>query len=1345
MSRLRLSVVCCLLGLVPAALLGQSVAFVDAQGQPASEYLEVTRAYVRVVDPGANQSSAIAESVTVELTTAVWSDQEFLTLQETGPGSGVFEGSIRLLVSGPNLQGNGYLETGIANGPPIHYDTITASYTDSGGTPRSATASTVGYHVWFLDAEGNVVTSYVPGSRAYVRIEEHTYNYPNTINHLYTELTSSNGDREVIDLVETGLDTSVFEGSLPLELAAATLDDGRLQAAGGGQISADRYGAWFPAPVYAQTDAASIQIVNAAGQPVDEILENDLVHVRVNSPGDNVNPGAVDTLSVLIQSQYAGDQETVTLTETGPNTGFFVGSVPIHYRDPAAFDDGFLGTGGSRTFQPEEITASYGTYSDTAHTVLSRTTFMGLRDQPVTSYSLRSLVRLKIENLVENNPGQIDTLYVTMSSPLNNDVEPIALVETEANSGVFYGSLPSLETAGSSFDGVLSIGAGQTATVQYYGFFGMDQAQVPFTSNYVPVVQNESRETIQDVPVSLFPLANDSDPEGEPLSLTALSSPAKGSVSVIPYDYVTYTPSPGTFGTDTFTYVVEDAQGGEALGTVTVYVDGVPVANDDFASVDEDASVEIPVLANDLDPENYVLPVVITTPPEHGTAQVTQDWTVIYTPAANYNGTDTFMYKIYDNQALAAYATVTVAVNPVNDPPVASGDYWGVSEDEPGILPVLFNDTDLDGDALTIVSVIQPGQGEIQINPDQTLTYTPPLNFTGETTFTYTISDNNGGTASSTEYIYVNPVNDPPVANADAATVPEDGMVNVAVLANDTDVENNVLTVASVTQGSHGSVVINPDKTVKYTPAANYGGSDSFTYTVSDGNGGSATGTVTITVTSVNDAPVANADSATVAEDGSVDISVLANDTDADGDTLSVSSVTQGAHGTVVINPDKTVKYTPAESYNGSDSFTYTASDGNGGSATGTVTITVTPVNDAPVASADSATVAEDGTVNVTVLGNDTDLDGDTLSVASVTQGAHGAVVINPDKTVRYTPAANYNGSDSFTYTISDGNGGTSSAAVAFNVTAVNDAPVSVNDTATVVAGSAVTVSVLANDSDIDGPGLSVTSVAQGAHGAVTINAGQTVSYTAAPYVGTDIFTYTISDGAGGTATATVNVTITAPSRITAGLQARYDFNEGSGTTVSDTSGVGTPLNLTIASPSSVSWVSGGLSVNTATSIGSGGAASKIISAAQASNAITVEAWIQPSSLTLTGPSRILTLAKNSTQRNLVFGQSSNQYQTQLKTSTGTPSLSTPASSLTLNLTHVVYTRASSGAAVYYINGVQVATQSTTGTFATWGTDHKLNLSDSSWRGTYYLMAVYGRALSSTEVQQNYLAGANGN
>jgi hypothetical protein len=189
---------------------------------------------------------------------------------------------------------------------------------------------------------------------------------------------------------------------------------------------------------------------------------------------------------------------------------------------------------------------------------------------------------------------------------------------------------------------------------------------------------------------------------------------------------------------------------------------------------------------------------------------------------------------------------------------------------------------------------------------------------------------------------------------------------------------------------------------------------------------------------------------------------------------------------------------------------------------------------------------------------------------------------------------------------------------------------------------------------------------------------------------------------------------------------------------------VGTPLNLTIGSPSSVTWISGGLRVNTATAISSSGFASKIISAAQAGNEITVEAWVSPSSLTLRGPARFATIMKNGSQRNLVFGQSGSRYETQIKTSTATASLQSPASSLTQALTHVVYTRSSSGAAVWYINGVQVSTQTTTGNLSTWGTDQKLTLGD-NWQGSYFLLAVYGRALTGAEVQQNYLAGVNGN
>src|SRR6185295_10087661 len=221
--------------------------------------------------------------------------------------------------------------------------------------------------------------------------------------------------------------------------------------------------------------------------------------------------------------------------------------------------------------------------------------------------------------------------------------------------------------------------------------------------------------------------------------------------------------------------------------------------------------------------------------------------------------------------------------------------------------------------------------------------------------------------------------------------------------------------------------------------AANYNGADSFTYTIGDGNGGSATATVSISVAAVNDSPNAGNDSGALAEDGSVSVSVLGNDGDIDGDTLAVTAVTQGAHGSVSFTAGA-VTYTPAANYNGGDSFTYTIGDGHGGSATATVSITVSSVNDVPVAANDSATTDEDAGVTVPVLGNDTDLDGETLAVTAVTQGANGSVSFTAGS-VTYTPVANFNGADSFTYTIGDGNGGSATATVSISVAAVNDSP----------------------------------------------------------------------------------------------------------------------------------------------------------------------------------------------------------------------------------------------------------------------------------------------------------------
>ena len=273
---------------------------------------------------------------------------------------------------------------------------------------------------------------------------------------------------------------------------------------------------------------------------------------------------------------------------------------------------------------------------------------------------------------------------------------------------------------------------------------------------------------------------------------------------------------------------------------------------------------------------------------------------------------------------------------------------------------------------------------------------------------------------------------------------------------------------------------------VTYTPAANYNGPDSFTYTIGDGNGGSATATVKVTVTGVNDGPVAVDDAATTAEDTAVSVAVLTNDTDLDGDTLAVSSVSTPAHGTAVI-AGTGVTYTPAVNYNGPDSFTYTVGDGNGGSATATVSVTVTGVNDGPVAVDDAATTAEDTAVSVTVLTNDSDLDGDTLVVSACQHAGarHGGR--RPGPRSLYTPAANYNGPDSFTYTVGDGNGGSATATVTVTVTGVNDGPVAVDDAATTAEDTAVSVTVLTNDSDLDGDTLSIASVTTPAHGTAVV------------------------------------------------------------------------------------------------------------------------------------------------------------------------------------------------------------------------------------------------------------------
>jgi large repetitive protein len=471
---------------------------------------------------------------------------------------------------------------------------------------------------------------------------------------------------------------------------------------------------------------------------------------------------------------------------------------------------------------------------------------------------------------------------------------------------------------------------------------------------------------------------------------------------------------------------------------------------------------------------------------------------------------------------------VTITVNSVNDAPVAAGDVYATDEDTSLVVPaagVLTNDADLDSDSLSAVLVSGPSHGTLTLNADGSFTYTPDANYHGSDSFAYCASDGQGESNLATVTITVNSVNDAPTAAGASATTAEDAAISAAL--SGADVDGDTLTYSIVSGPAHGTVQLNSATgAYTYTPNANFNGSDSFTFQVSDGTLSSSVATVTITVNPVNDVPVAGNDSYVVNEDGTLSINgpgVLANDSDVDGDALSAVLVNGPAHGALTLNADGSFTYTPQGNYNGPDSFTYKASDGSLQSGTATVTITVNAVNDAPVAAGDSYALDEDTTLTVNasgVLSNDSDVDGDPLSAILVTGPSHGSLALNADGSFTYTPTANYNGPDSFTYKASDGSLQSAVVTVAITVRPVQDPPIA-NAGPDQTVNEAQVVTFIGTGSDPDGDTLTYSWNFGDGGTANSANATHT-------YLDNGVYTatLTVDDGHGHIATDTLIVTV---------------------------------------------------------------------------------------------------------------------------------------------------------------------------------------------------------------------------
>jgi VCBS repeat-containing protein len=622
-------------------------------------------------------------------------------------------------------------------------------------------------------------------------------------------------------------------------------------------------------------------------------------------------------------------------------------------------------------------------------------------------------------------------------------------------------------------------------------------------------------------------------------------------------------------------------------------------------------------------------------------------------------------FVVTDGAASTSVAVARdLAVSPVNDGPVADDDAYTVAADAMLTVAagtgVLANDSDLDGDNLTVDQVAASAGNvgttytttegaQLTVNANGSLTYDPNGQFDALTagqsdtdTVTYRTTDG-GLNDTATATFTITGVNDAPVAVDDTYSVGQNAVLTVpaatGVLDNDTDGDGDTLTVdqvagsganvgATFTTTGSAHATINADGSLTYDPNGQFDilnagqtGTDTVTYRAADGSGGTDTATITITIIGATDAPVAGDDAYSVGQSTVLTVpaatGVLDNDSDADGETLTVDQVAgSGANvgaayttvegAIVTINADGSLTYDPNGQFDAlgagqsdTDTVTYRATDG-GLNDTATITFTINGANDAPVAVDDAYSVGQNTVLTVNaatgVLDNDTDGDGDTLTVDQVagsganvgtafttTSGAH--TTINANGSLTYDPNGQFDDlgageseTDTVTYRVADGHGGTDTATITFTINGANDAPVAVDDAYSTNEDTTLTVNaatgVLNNDTDADGDALAVDQVAgSGANlgtayttaggATVTVNANGSLMYDpngqfndlGAGQQTTDTVTYRATDG-GLNDTATITFTVTGVNDAPVAGDDAYSTDEDTVLTVNAAAGV---------------------------------------------------------------------------------------------------------------------------------------------------------------------------------------------
>ncbi len=822
--------------------------------------------------------------------------------------------------------------------------------------------------------------------------------------------------------------------------------------------------------VYSVTDTG-----DGSAEPIT--VESILIEINVNPMNDLP---VIDGKSLNIDEHEQVDVDLRTLVfdlETDVNdllfeiTDVINGSVELfadgytarftpdsHFNGNAGFDYQVTDTGdgaaGPETVGPESIEISVNPIND-----------------PPTASSIELII--DEDQSVDIN---LDTLTADIETP---DQDLIIAIANPINGAVFFqdGSHIAHFVPKSNFSGsarfiysVTDTGDGNQPAIS----IGPYQVSITIEPvNDTSITTGTTLNTNENIPieVDLFPLVNDVETPDEYLGFS-LDNAVNGVSEFLENSHtVRFTPNADFNGLGSFTYSVTDTGDGLSLpittapatiNVVVAAINNAPNATTTTIVAIEDnyTTVDLRTLVDDLEtPDNDLIFTV--TNATNGVVALNDKYFAQFTPTSNYNGSGSFHFLVTDtgegtsDPITVGPVTIDVTINPVNDSPQATGDSAIIQEDTQITFDLRLLVEDLETSKQDLFfTVLNSVNGTTVLENEHIARFSPIENFTGQAGFDYTVTDTGDGDSAPITVgplnisITINIVNDAPVAISDTVTTDEDTPVDIDVLANDFDIDGSVVNLAFASQGEHGSVGINTaNQTLKYSPAANFYGTDSFFYNILDDKDAAGTGKVLVIVNPVNDAPVAIADQDSTLENQAVTINVSENDIDIDGTVVlsTIEFIDLPDHGVANSNENGEILYTPDHGFFGADSLTYTIKDNNGAvSNHALVSIYIKALNRVPIAVADTAFTNEDASVTFSLSTNDSDSDGqiDRETISIVSPPSHGSVQKSVQGNIIYSPNKNYFGNDQFTYTINDNNQDTSNVATVFiTVHPVDDPP----------------------------------------------------------------------------------------------------------------------------------------------------------------------------------------------------------------------------------------------------------------------------------------------------------------